>query len=237
MDPLDLNTRTFPSVADSQVKYTGPSVPALGIKQGDSISKVLSVIAENLQPNLDLKDLEDRMNNLTADDLMTTAPTLDLGGQSSASAAKIFNKGFNYTVSQDGNYTSIQYSMKDTTDNIPDGFRVISSGLSVQGAQSRSLLNSTSGSSGVVKILPTQFPVLLNFRVGINTPDGDIKLTRTQALQAPSSASNSGSLILEDLTTPADGFLKQKEMNTRLVSELSRLKQRVADLERNQNGT
>jgi hypothetical protein len=233
METFDLSNRTFADKTDGQVTYTGPSVPELGITQGDPVATVLMKIIANTKPMPSIKAISDKLDNLTVDDLVTTAPTLDLGTSSSAAAAQILNKGYTLDVKEDGNYSKITYSMKDTTDNIPKGYRVVSSGLTVQGAQSRSLIVSTKGSSGEVKILPTQYPVLLNFRVGLDTPSGSVQLTRTKALQAPTSISTGGSLTVEDLTSPTESFLSQKEFNTRMASELSKLKQRIEDLERN----
>lgn len=233
MDTLDLNRRTFQDKTDGQVIYTGPSVPSLGISQGDSLSSVLNTILSNMSSQMTLKQIEDTLIGLSSDELQTTAPTYDLGSASSASAAAIANKGMGYEVKEDGGFTAIDYNMQDTSSNLPDGYKVVTSGATAQGTGNQSLLVSTTGTAGTMKILPSQFPVRVNFRIGINTPQGDIALIKSETLQAATPTVRSTSLAVEDLTTPADSFITQKEFNTRMSSEVSRLKQKVDELERN----
>lgn len=235
------NNVSFKQMPDGGVEYTGDSIPSLGINKGDGLDKVLGAVLSEVAAlrvledgspiNMVVQGLVDNMDNISIDNLKTSAATFDLGSVSSVASSRISNKNFNWEGSVVNDKYHISYDMSETTSSLPEDYTVLGGSLRVQGTSTTStLIGSSSGTVSSIKIPSTAVPVNLNFSLRVKTPEGDLELARTVSIQNLQEVSTSGTLGLRDFTSPTHSNLTQKEYNEIVTSELSTLRQEVKEL-------
>ena len=239
---LNINRNVaFKQMPDGGVEYTGDSIPELGIEKGDAMDKVVStLIAEvmSLRSTSDgmkitekVDQVADKVNNLTVDDLKTSAATFSVGSTTSVSSSRIVNKEFTYSTAVEDKQFRVNYDMSNIIYSMPKDYKVIGGSLKVQGNnKNATLVGSTAGTVGSIAVPSSSIPANLNFSLRVKTPDGDVELARTISVQSLQEVSAGSTLAVRDLTAPTSSDLTQKQYNESIAGEVSILKQELNEI-------
>ena len=233
---------------DQCIVYTGPDWPSLNIKHGDFLHTVLNGALTELnrlvEERIDLQclrtsSLEDAevtvpeavrkliefACGLKDTDMIATASLYCLGSNSSVCGAQIIGAKFNWGLSNTATGSVFTYDLSEVRTTLPPEYEAVSANVVVSGKSTGTvgtIINDSNQFSGGITIPVNRFPANVDIQVNVNSPCGQLRLTKTINLTSTSLEGAYPSLFdVEDFSsTDTSGGLTQAEFNERVSAEV-----------------
>lgn len=233
---------------DSCVEYTGQDIDVVGIKGGmyydELIVNLANSLASHIESKVELKCLYDntcgncepfvkipeavrsiinKLCALTSDDIEYKGSLYCIGnGSMSSEAVILLGRSFNYSVSTTPSGSSISYNLNDSIKNLPEGYALGSTRVTVTGKKKRgqSLISSTDGQVLSVPIENDRYPVNMQVDVDINTPNGTVRMNKNISVPAPVANSYNVIFDIKDFTSPDTSNITQSKFNDLIAAQL-----------------
>lgn len=242
---------------DNCLIWTGKSIPEIGIENGKyydtEIIKLADYVVEFIEQDIELeclydgscgtcdrvvkipqsiKVIIDKICSLTSEDIKYTGPTYCLGSTMSGTALKMAGKKVDYSVNTNVGNSSVSYNLSDVSNNLPDdyelaGLSVVASGKKMRG---KSVIKHSKDAVLSVPVENDRFPVNLDINQYVNTPSGQILLTKNISIPSPKAGDYSDTLEVKDYTDTTVNDMTQDDFNDSIASELCNTKQYLDSL-------
>lgn len=208
----------------------GIDIPDLDIKSGDNLDWVLQQLGIQSTTGSEEISVPDTINaNLHC-----------LGGSgNSVCASKILVRNLVYNLKPGSSGTTLfSWDLSSIRGSLAADYSVLSiSVVANSGSSTSALLNSSSAKASVT-FYTTNYPITVDIRMRINTPCGQIELSKTISLFNPSDSGNKVVIMeLNDFTSSTIQDLTQDEYNELIACEICIIKDRVTLLEENTDFT
>jgi hypothetical protein len=210
----------FGSIDDSNIKYTGPEIPELGISSGDDLNAVLGTLINSVKG-------KNGLTPITGSEVRSAVSTAPLGG-SSLAVSKIAQRAFNYSVVKDGDGATVIYDFSAVQNALPAGYEPLAA--SANFVDNEGKRSDTRGSSGQQAV--KNFPVKADFTLGVRTPSGDIEMKTGAVIMNNASDSKTAIFDARDFTNAnSSGDNSVDENFELLIAEVSEMKKKIQTLE------
>jgi hypothetical protein len=225
------------TTSDNLVKYTGQSIPELGIANGMSMdivfNRLLSSFLElkNQKVELDgstfspmeaISTINNKASNITSDNIRINGD-FEIG--TSMATQPFLDKSFTYNIDLSGNNLTYSFNYNSIKDNLPSGYNLIyirTTASSIQSAPN-TLIQDNDKLSGVVSIPFDKLPANVKTDIRFNTPQGDILLSTTNPII--SAVKSTGTIVLDikDLTTNKQTNSSITDWSKSLTSQINNI--------------
>lgn len=203
--------------ADKCVLYTGPDIPLVGVANGqryDAITVTLATrLVEIIEQKVELKCLYtgtcnscsqevsipegvqtiiDKLCELTASDVSYTGQMFCLGNDSiSVDAINLLGRGYQYFVEPASVGTTFGYDLTSGLQNMPAGYSIGKIKATISGKKKfgKTVIADSSQPTAAVRVDNDRFPLVAEFQVRVNSPNGTVDMVHT--LVVPSAESQS----------------------------------------------
>lgn len=204
------------------VKYSGPDIPQLEIKNGDFLDQVISKIASYQTPSLPESSVP------TTDDIITKSAIRNSG---SVCASSIIKRDFGYSLTPNSAGTTLTYSLVEVISSLPPGYelavaRVKAVGTAVSGIN---VIFDTRSISTSQNITVQRFPVVIEFLLRLTSPCGQIDLAYTLNLTNPATAGSFRATLEANDLNPTSGNVNLTTQLNNLESEVQKIKGQIQD--------
>lgn len=202
----------------------GIAIPSLGVEIGDSLDYVLEQI-NKIPITIDNDDQDDHVD----------ANMYCLGGSgNSLCVSAIVNRNIIYGCSYNNvGEISFSWNLNNIRSDLPQGYSIMSSSIVVNGSQSTLPLLSTAILSSSLIINPSEYPAVVDIKLRINSPCGQIELYKTINLFNTSEVGEKvAPMDVKDFTTGTAQDLTVKHYRELINRELCTIKDRVQLLEK-----
>lgn len=202
--------------SDNLIKYTGKSIPELGITNGMSLDNVLSMVTSaiievrnqkvtidgtEMSPIRAIEQTYQKATNITSDNIKLNGE-YEIG--ISMAAQPFLNKSFEYSIDLIGGNLTYSFNYNSIKDDLPANYNLIyirTTASSLQNNNPSSLIQDNDKLSGVISIPFERLPANIKTDIRFNTPTGDILFSSTNPII--SAVKSKGIIVLDinDLTT------------------------------------
>lgn len=249
----------FPQVSDRCVLWTGPDIECVGIKNGESYSYNIVVMAEKLCEYINQKvDLQclykndcnsceatvkipeavqtliNKICNLTSDDIIHNGTLYCLSENLSSKSSLMDGRTFNMSVAPStGNKTTVFYDLTPALVDLPEGisFSSVSASLNGKPLNGRTKIVDSKKESASFSIDYDRYPLDLTLKANFHTEEGDIILEKQVYIPDSVSLDKNFQLDTRSFISSSSSSITQKEINSALASNLCSLKTKVSSLE------
>ena len=223
---------------DSDVKYSGPTVA--GVSSGTDLRTIISETLLPLVEQLDsvktqLAAMQSHIEGFDANTIKANSDFYDLVNQSDAVSTSLQNKEVTVEIknSSTNNRTDVFFDLTRSLDALDPKYVPVNIETSIRTYDSANkLLGSSSSRTGNLSVDRPTSPIIINSRINLRSPEGDLVLSRSFYVPSPEPAVMTGDLQVSGLSTvEAQGFT-QKAYNEILASNISKLQKDIASLSR-----
>lgn len=224
---------------DTAVKYTGPNISSLGVSTNDNlatvISKLVAAVDQINKLNTKVADLEKSLN-LNAAYVKADSLIYDLIDQAAVVTTGLNDKSIKLDVlgvPSSGNKTEFSFDMNEIFDNLDSKYIPVGIDTSIRTYDTANkLLASSSSKTGKLEVANTTGPFVVTSKVNLRSPDGDIYLAKTFYVPNVNPTQMSGKPTVSGTEVADIKEFSQKQYNEVLASNVSRLSQIVANIEK-----
>jgi hypothetical protein len=225
---------------DTAVKYTGPNVPSLEIKTNENLSVVISKVAKAIDSLNSLKARVSELETLLStksSDIKADSLIYDLIDQAAVVTAGLNDKSIKLDVlgvSSTGNKTEFSFDMNEIFNNLDSKYVPVGIDTNIRSYDSANrLLASSSSRAGKLEVANTTGPFMVTSKVNLRSPEGDIYLSKTFYVPTVTPTQMSGKPTVSGTEISDVKEFTQKQYNEVLASNISKLSQVVANIEKN----
>lgn len=227
----------FNKITHEEITYTGKDKLNLNIKAGDSFSRLIDAV-EALATTV--KDLEQKVSFLLeskevdSSKVKAVSALYDLVDESVAISHILQDKPMNLELREGG--TSLQadvlFDFSEALSSLGSKYVPIGTNTSIRTYTENKLLASSSSKSGVLVIdKPTQ-PIVVNSKINLKGPEGDLVLSKSFYIPTFIPQKIVGKFKVSGLDIPQANDITQKDFNEILASSVSKLQKDIAYIER-----
>jgi hypothetical protein len=200
--------------------YVGPDLP-IGIKNGDNLNTVISKIANQapVSPSTTMPN---------TDDIITKSLIKSTG---SLCASNIVNREFSYSLSTNAAGTVFTYDLVNLTKSLPSKYEVAMTRVRVIGTPvgGQAIVTDARSMGSSLSIPLNRYPVSVEMLMRVNSPCGQIDMTKTIDLNNPS-LTGSFRLDLDALDlSPNSGQISLTQQLNNVEARLNSVEGKVKD--------
>lgn len=224
-----------------EITYTGQEKPNLGIKPGDSFSKLIDAL-ENAASVI--KDLEAKVDFLLkkedqdASSIKSVSTLYDLVDKTAAVSSVLEGKKINLAVRESAlqGKAELVFDFATAVASLSSEYVPVSIDTSVRTYNAANkLLGSSSSKTGSITVDKLAGPVIVTSKINLKSTEGDIILSKSFYLPVLAPDELSGVFGVSGVSTFESKFTTQKEVNEILASNVSRLNKSFEALEKQLN--
>jgi hypothetical protein len=226
---VNCSSNCLETYSDKCVLYTGSDYPLLGIQSGEYYDKVILDMLENIKSLVEsevdmdclygtscetcdrkvplkqgVQNLVDHLCSLTTKDMDYTGERLCIGdGSISTGTLHLLNKEFIYSVGVETQGSTVSYNLDQVSSTLPSNYRLgrVSAVLSGESKSGRTIIADTNKIVAGIPVSNDRYPLHLDLDVRVNTPTGDVKLTKSISIPSPSTGSFTERFNVQDFGT------------------------------------
>lgn len=200
------------------VIYSGPDLPQLSIKTGDSLDSVISKIVGSTTT----ASTAVTSTNTTTDSIMSKS---SIRGASSTCGSLITVRDFEYTLSLSNNSIVLSYNLMDIVRNLPSGYETVATRTLVTGTPINGLavISDSRAISSSITIPVSRYPVTVEFLLRLTAPCGQLDMTYTLNLFNPSLLGKYRLVMNVTDINPSSGDVALTEHLNSIESRLQRM--------------
>lgn len=238
MPANNFDTRAFYNKSrDSEVTYTGENYPEFNIKSGESLASVLTKVADTLtqlaQINSRLSVLEDSLN-LDSSKVKAVSALYDLVDESAVVSHILQDKQVDIKVTESTypNQVDVFFDFSGAIESLDTKYVPIGTDTSIRSYTSNRILGSSSSRTGTLPVDKLSGPVIVNSKVNLRSPEGDVVLSKSFYIPNLTAQEMSGKFKVSGIATTESNDISQKEFNEVVASNLSKVVKDIAALEK-----
>lgn len=224
--------------SDICIQYTGPTIERFNVENGQYYNKVIVSILDELtgivsrkvdlsciytnecdkcEPSVEVPQavqlIIEKLCRLTDEDVKYTGDRYCIGDSSiSSGAVYMLGKNFTYNVTPVVNGTSIAYDLTSIVKSLPNDYRVsrISTVISGKPKRGKSIITDSDKVYLGATIQNDRFPINVDIDMRINTPSGDVKLSKSLNIPSPLAGEYVAEMNVRDFGTDLDNSFTLK---------------------------
>lgn len=241
------------------VQWDGPDIECIGVTTGMLVTDVVYNLAEKLCEHLNetvdlgclysgtcdscdknakipaaVQALINKICALDAGDISFSGNTFCIGNNSaSIHATQLENRSFGYGNTVTGNTGSVFYDLDQGLLDLPAGFTLGSTSVTVTGSpkNGNTILAQTTSRCAQFPVELDRYPVGLNIESKVNTPSGEAVMTRNVTIPSAGTFNNTGTFDVRDFSAPNKRTFSQGDWNEKVAAQVCQNKQKIDTFE------
>ncbi len=242
---------------DECIIYTGPDMEIVNVYNGFRYSQVTMALIERLRFLLDQKVslhclytnscntcdpvvpvpeavqiLIDKICTLTSADIIHSGPLYCLGGNSmSVDGVSLLGRGYQYFVEPATVGSSFGYDMSSGISGLPAGYSLGRMSVTVSGKMKngKTVIATSSQPAASIHVENDRFPIVADFQVRVNSPNGTIDMVHTLVVPSAVSQAAGQAFTIKDYAQGV-GLLTQETFNALVAAQVCDTKQGLDQL-------